>query len=165
MKMKMSSQRGFSLLELLIAMSVTLTILGLAMGAFTDALTAEETVTLMSDANQNLQATSTMMVKDLMDAGRGITVGGVPIPNGGGVAALKRPGPPLAVDAGFPDDQILRPLIAGDELGPEVEGMMTDVVTILQVDDQFPEAKVVSTSIAGDTATITLDSAHVATQS
>lgn len=164
MKMKMSSQRGFSLLELLIAMSITVTILGLSMRAFTDALSAEEAVTLMSDANQNLQATSTMMVRDLIDAGRGIAIGGVPLPNGGDAQPLNRPGPPLVVDAGFPDNLILRPIVPGDGLGPTVEGMATDVVTIVQIDDQFPEAKVVSTSIVGDTATITLDGTHEETQ-
>ena len=164
MKMKMSSQRGFSLIELLVAMSVTLIVLGLAVRAFSDALTADEAVRLMADSNQNLQASSTMVVRDLMDAGRGIPIGGVALPSGVGAVNVNRPGPPLAVAAGFPGNLKLQAITPGDELGPTIEGMKTDVVTILQVDDQFPEAKVSSIAIAGGTATITLDSTHTETQ-
>ena len=47
----------------------------------------------MSDANQNLRAAINLVARDLMQAGRGIPIGGVPIPSGAGSSAIIRPGP------------------------------------------------------------------------
>src|SRR5262245_30375856 len=86
-------QHGFTLVELMIAMGITLLILGGALSAFMSGMAINETAALMSDANQNLRAGTNLLVRDLLQAGRGLPIGGIPIPSGIGSTPLLRPGP------------------------------------------------------------------------
>ena len=85
---------GFTLTELLVSTTITLMVLAGAMTTVKNALTINDTGTQLSDANQNLRAGTNLLIKDLMQAGRSITVGGIPIPSGTGSTPLNRPSPP-----------------------------------------------------------------------
>src|SRR5262245_11996231 len=86
----MQDNRGFSLIELLMSMLVMLVVLSLASRALFEAMRAEEAIGLMADSNGNLQSAQTMMVRDMIDAGRNIAIGGLSLPTGG--VAIVRPG-------------------------------------------------------------------------
>ena len=59
---------GFTLTELLFSTAITLLVLAVAMGTFQNALTLNETATMIADSNQNLRAGTNALVRDL-DAG------------------------------------------------------------------------------------------------
>jgi len=71
---------GFTLIELMISMGVTLVLLGAAVAAFRSAQQTNQMVTLGSDLSENLRAGMNMMQLDIQQAGTGIPTGGIPIP-------------------------------------------------------------------------------------
>jgi len=85
---------GFSLLEMMLAMLVTLILLSVAVSMFRDASQANQAVVLGSDMSDNLRAGLNMIQLDLQQAGAGIPIGGIPIPFTapcGTTAAINRP--------------------------------------------------------------------------
>lgn len=128
-------QDGFTLTELLFSTAITLIVLATAMQTFQNALTLNQTATLISDSNQNLRAGTNTLVRELMQAGRGIPTGGVSIPSGAGSAPINRPAPP---GQAFVFDNVastsLPSIITGNRLGPTITNSTTDVVTFLAVD-------------------------------
>lgn len=131
-----NAESGFTLVELLLASMLTMVVMGVAFSTFRDALAVNEAVVNLSDASQNLRAGTNLLVRDLLQAGRGIDIGGVPIPSGPTAAAVYRPGPAGAsytfanAEAGV----TLTAIVTGDGLGPTVAGRDTDLVTILMAD-------------------------------
>ena len=79
-----------------------------------------------------------MFVRDLMQAGRGIPTGGIPIPSGPGATTLVRPSPLAdpAVALSFENitQTTLSAITSGYQLGPLVNGRLTDIVTMLALD-------------------------------
>jgi prepilin-type N-terminal cleavage/methylation domain-containing protein len=131
-------QEGFTLVELMMATAITLIVLATATGTFKNALLLNDTATLVADSNQNLRSGTNVLVRDLMQAGRGIPTGGIPIPSGTGATALVRPEPPLlpAVPLTFDNttQTTLSAITTGYQLGPLVNGRLTDIVTMLALD-------------------------------
>ena len=129
------SERGFTLLELLMSTALSLIVIGTALTAFKDSIGLNEIAVQVTDATQNLRSGANLLVSDLMQAGRGIPTGGISIPSGVGADPLIRPGPP-----GSPyffddtDATTLTAVTTGDALGPSVNGTPTDIVTLLMVD-------------------------------
>jgi type IV pilus assembly protein PilW len=80
---KQNTQPGFSLLELMIAMSVGLIVLGAATSLFKTGMNATFVVSQRAETQQNMRAAIDMMNKDISLAGAGIT-GGIQLPLGGG---------------------------------------------------------------------------------
>lgn len=79
-KLSMKKNLGFSLIELLVAMGVTMVVLAATMVAFKDGLRANQNVTLNEDMTENMRAGLNMMQQDLILAGTGIPTGGISIP-------------------------------------------------------------------------------------
>jgi type II secretory pathway pseudopilin PulG len=71
---------GFTLVELMISMGVTLVLLSAAVAAFRSAQQTNQMVTEGSDLSENLRAGMNMMQLDIQQAGTGIPTGGIPIP-------------------------------------------------------------------------------------
>jgi len=130
-----SSESGFTLVELMMSTAIMLIVLGTAVTTFRDALRLNEAATLVADATQNLRAGTNLLVRDLMQTGRGIPTGGIPIPSGEGATAINRPGPP---GASYTFDNVnattLTAITTGDGLGPLISGDVTDIVTMLALD-------------------------------
>jgi Tfp pilus assembly protein FimT len=126
---------GFTLTELLFSTAITLVVLGTAMSTFQNALTLNETATLISDSNQNLRAGTNALVRDLTQAGRGIPTGGISIPSGAGATPLNRPSPQ---GQAYQFDNVLSAslsaIITGSGLGPTTAGEATDMITFLAAD-------------------------------
>jgi hypothetical protein len=126
---------GFTLTELLFSTAITLVVLGTAMSTFQNALTLNETATLISDSNQNLRAGTNALVRDLMQAGRGIPTGGISIPSGVGSTPINRPSPPAqAYQFDNVTNTTLPAITTGAGLGPSTAGEATDMITFLAVD-------------------------------
>ena len=126
---------GFTLVELMMATTITLIVLATAMTTFKNALSLNETATLVADSNQNLRAGTNMLVRDLMQTGRGVPTGGIPIPFGAGATPLKRPSPDVT-QLYFDNtvENTLPAIVSGASLGPMVNGELTDIVTMLAID-------------------------------
>lgn len=130
---RLRNQRGFSLVELLIAMTVTLTVTGAAFSALRDAAKAAEAAAVVSDVNQNLRIAMNVVIKDLIQAGEGdySLRTGVSIPSGGGTDPIVRPSP-AGSNWFFPASYTVLPAVSpASGTGPVVNGLATDVVTLL----------------------------------
>lgn len=138
-----SNEDGFTLVELLVSITITVLVTGAALTTFNNGLTINDSAAQLSDANQNLRAGTNQLMRDLMQAGRIIGPEGIPLPTGAGVQAFSRPGPPasaltfaLVLDA---DTTLNLPVITtGYQLGPTIDGSHTDIVTIMTVDEFMP---------------------------
>jgi type II secretory pathway pseudopilin PulG len=151
----MKRQAGFSLIEILVATAVMMLITGATMSMLTDAIHANEGVTLLADSQENLRAAMNYMVKDIVEAGEGLPQGGITIPNQVTVgnptpaipSAVNRPGP-VGGPATFPAPYITLPaIIAGSQQGPKAVtpdpnnfgqtllGSPTDFITVLYADN------------------------------
>jgi prepilin-type N-terminal cleavage/methylation domain-containing protein len=144
---------GFTMIELMIAMAVTMVLLYAAMRAFKDASQSSKQITLASDMTDNLRAGLNYIQQDLIQAGTGIPTTGIPIPNtpnGAGTcnagAALNRPS--LGGGTTFPQCNFVVPSIEpGQALGPLITSpdatagnpsnpaSFTDEISVLYVDN------------------------------
>src|SRR5437899_6019902 len=70
----MKKQSGFTLVELLVAMTITLVVVAATLGAFNDALRANEAVTLLADMDQNLRAGMNLVIRDLIHSGAQVLI-------------------------------------------------------------------------------------------
>ena len=144
---------GYTLIELMIAMSVTMVLLYAALHAFKDASQSSKQISLASDMTDNLRAGLNLIQQDLLQAGTGIPPTGIPIPNtpnGAGTCnagqALNRP----SLNGGtlFPQCNFVLPSIEpGQAMGPLITSpdatagnpsnpaSFTDEITMLYADN------------------------------
>lgn len=175
---------GFTLIELMVAMGVTMVLLYTAVQIFRDATNSNQIVVQAADMSDNLRAGLNQIQLDLQQAGSGITVGGIPIPftpNASGCASTALINRPiLGGTTTFPNCNDTLPAIEpGNELGPPITapdassgtvqnpGSITDEVTMLYEDntlklDSLPvysstQCPKGSTSLTGNTFTIVFD--------
>ena len=153
------SERGFTLVELLVSITITTLILGATMAALTDATKANDTAIQMTGLNNTLRTAMDLMVRDFMQVGQGLPAGRVVgIPNGGGAEAIQLPGPPgtdYTLDGATfcppdPDDpnpdyacEQISAVIPGPGLGPQLSenGAPTDMVWVLSADSAFERVR------------------------
>jgi prepilin-type N-terminal cleavage/methylation domain-containing protein len=160
-----SPAAGFTLLELVVAMALSLLLFGLALTLVQQLGNTADVVGSMSDVNENLRAAVNMVSRDLSTAGENIPRGGIPLPYGGTAATINRPYPSGST---FPTpasgNTLYIPVItAGNALGPTqgsgANAINTDVVTIIGVNQtsQFNQTAVTgSPTVAATSATITV---------
>lgn len=135
----MKRNTGFSLIELMVAVGITIIIVGVSLDALNQGQHASEAISLMSDMTENLRAGMDQMEHDLVLAGSGIPVGGISIPNGGGVA-VNEPSPAgKAYNFGVGTTSIAA-ITPGHLEGPLISGAVnSDMVTVIYADNQtFP---------------------------
>ncbi|HZC80570.1 MAG TPA: prepilin-type N-terminal cleavage/methylation domain-containing protein, partial [Nitrospiraceae bacterium] len=77
----MRKKTGFTMIELLVALAVTMVVLSGAFLAFRDSTKANANVTQKSDMSDNIRAGLNLIVQDLIQTGTGIPTGGISIPN------------------------------------------------------------------------------------
>ncbi len=163
---KNDKNRGFTLLEMLVAMGIGLVVLGSAVSLFSKALTASFMVTQRAEMQQNGRASLDMMAKDISLAGAGIPSGGVQLPDGVGATASK-----FGCDTTtcyvtnnlFPLNNNLFGAIPNPGVGLPIRtttgglGPNTDVITIAYTDSTFPlNQYAVTLNAAGTVATFQL---------
>ena len=186
----MKKKSGFTIVELLIGMAVTMVALAAAFLMFRDSTKANTNITQTSGMSDNMRAGLNLIVQDLIQTGTGIPTGGISIPNsaatkGCNAVARRVNRPPLVLKLTFdgPNDAnkgcnvILPAIEPGNGLGPIVtspdgtSGPATDIITIMYADntlamDQKPIISTTTTppckgTIAPDGSKITFDPACV----
>ncbi len=154
-----SSERGFTMLELLITMAVMVIVLAGTMQIMSSALRGEAAAMETLDMNSHLRAAMDLMQRDMLQVGQGLPVGRrIGIPNGDAAEAIARPGSPRSGECAgvsdFPLEASLPAVTVGPDLGPPINGQCTDVITILAADNLFGPVPVAAISANGRTATI-----------
>jgi prepilin-type N-terminal cleavage/methylation domain-containing protein len=155
----MKKQSGFTLVELIVAMAVTMIALAAAVLMFRDSMRANLNVTQTSDMGDNLRAGLNLIVQDLIQTGTGIPTGGISIPNTINASGcntgkpVNRPPTVLNLtfqgpNAGIAGCNVILPAIEpGPDLGPTItspdgaSGPATDVITILYADNTLALVK------------------------
>jgi len=139
------AQAGFTLAELLVAMAITLIIMGVTLTAFTHAMRANEVAILMLGANENLRIGLDLMVRDFIQVGQGLpSTKVISLPSGTSANPIVRPGPPgmnYTFPAGATELTAVTPgaglgFNARTETGVDT-GVATDIVTVIYADSQF----------------------------
>lgn len=152
--MRKRTDAGFTLAETLVAMALTAIVISAAIETFNRAIGLFGTSRRVSETDETLQAAMSLMVRDFIQTGRGIPLGGIPIPSGNGSNQIVRPGPG---NLSFAANLTTLPAISpGGALGPAVIGVATDIVNLFYADQtlnlsQFPLAAI---SANGQTITV-----------
>lgn len=135
----MKRNLGFSLVELLVAVAITIIIVGVSLDALNQGQRASEAISLMSNMTENLRAGMDQIQHDLVLAGSGIPIGGISIPNGAG-PAINEPSP-TGFTYTFPaGSTAIAAVTTGHLQGPLISGAVSsDMVTVIYADNQtFP---------------------------
>ena len=86
-------------------------VLSAAIEMLTRTVTLTGTARVISETNHGLQAATSLMVRDFMQTGQSIPLGGIPVPSGAGAQALFRPAPDVTMT--FPASDTLPALSTG----------------------------------------------------
>ena len=134
----MRRETGFSLLELLVAMTITLIVVAGTLAMLDQAQRTSESIALSSNTLQNLRAGMNNLTRDLVLAGQGLPTGGISIPNGSGIP-VNRPGPTgtsytFGVSPNF--FTAIPVVTTGGGLGPNVL-RPSDIITIMYADNSL----------------------------
>jgi hypothetical protein len=151
------SESGFTLGEVLIATALTLVIVSAAVEMLTRTLTLTGTARVISETNHGLQAGTSLMVRDFMQTGQGVPLGGIPIPNGTGATAVRRPG--LAGMTFSTAQTALPALSPGNGLGPVLLGVSTDLINVVYADRTLNLSANPLAAVAADGSTMTVAAA------
>ncbi len=173
------SAQGYTLVELMVAMSLCLLLLGMAFNLFDGLNNAADLAGAMADVNENLRAGTNMIARDLSMAGSDIPLGGFPLPSGGAPCQPI----PIPLPAWLPAQNFnpactgnMNVITPGSGFGPTTGSggtqIPTDSVTLITVNpnSQLNEFQLVSISpvttpgayccfAAGDSVTITVNPA------
>lgn len=76
-----AKQKGFTLLELLVSMAITLTVLAAAMMLYQKSVQVANFATSRAEMQSELRSGMNQITRDLNQAGTGIPLGGIPIPS------------------------------------------------------------------------------------
>jgi Tfp pilus assembly protein PilW len=129
--------RGFTLTELLVGMLLTLVVTGGALLAFDQAIRGTDMARLRLGMGDQVRIGLDLMTRDFIQIGNGLPNGKVmPVPNGTGAGAIHRPGPSLA-DFPLGATTDISAVIPGAQLGPIINGVQSDVISMLYVDPAF----------------------------
>ena len=90
-----SKNRGFTIIELVVAMAIGLIIMAAATQLFSSAMNATRYVSQRAEMEQNVRAALNIIAKDASMSGSGLQSGGFSLPYGGGAPVSVR-----AVDQG-----------------------------------------------------------------
>jgi hypothetical protein len=152
------SDDGFTLGESLIAVALTLVVLSAAVETMARSMSLANTSKVMSSTNHGLQAGMSLMVRDFMQTGQGIPLGGIPLPSGAGALEVFRPGPTAGMTHGA-GTATLPALTPGNGLGPTLLGVNTDLVSVLYADRTLNLSANPLVTIAADGSSMTVNAA------
>jgi prepilin-type N-terminal cleavage/methylation domain-containing protein len=154
------SQRGFSLVELLVTLAITTVILGATMAAMGDAIKATDSATLLTGLNNGLRVGMDLMVRDLLQVGQGLPAGRVIfVPAGNGSQPLRLPGPP-GTNFQYAGATQWTAVIPGPGRGPVINGQATDMITTIAADNEFDQRGLSAFAADGRSITIRMPAAN-----
>lgn len=148
------SVKGYSLVELLIAMALGLIVVGAGMAIFRSATNVTQLTFSRSDMQQNARGALAIITRDLSQASIGIPQSGVALPSGGAGNALAACGPTQCyLQNGIYPNNRLAPVVPFSSQGAN----NTDAITVVYVDNSWPDTNKTLTALAPDGSTITVD--------
>jgi prepilin-type N-terminal cleavage/methylation domain-containing protein len=150
MKRVRQNSKGFTLLELLVAMALGLLVMAAMASLFKTGLDSMMLITQRAETQQNMRAAIDLMVKDISMAGAGLPAGGIQLPSGAGANASK-----FGCDQGgtchvpgftYPNNNYMYGIIPGFSNGVENNAVIAaapppvinDSITVIYVDYNFP---------------------------
>jgi type II secretory pathway pseudopilin PulG len=179
----MKRQAGFTMVEFLIAMGVTLVVLLAAAEAFQQAMQMNANTTLAADMYDNLRSGMNIIVQDLIQTGAGIPTGGIPIPSTPDPTSgcnkdsssqwINRPPMILGLKFNGPNsaqlgcNTVLPAIEPGNNLGPQITspdgttGPVTDIINLLYIDNTIPANVLANTSDANPPLYNALDACFI----
>lgn len=133
-----SSASGFTLVELIVAMGISTVVMGTAMLAMQHALRLNETALAVSGMNNTLRTGMDLMVRDMLQVGSGLPTGhAILTPSGLGSTRVNMPGPPGTTYQNVATDVDLNAVNPRPGGGVVVNGVATDMITVLAADNNF----------------------------
>jgi len=172
-----NSSCGFSLIELLIAMSVGLIVIGAAVMLFSQAMSATFVVSHRAEMQQDLRASTDLLLKDISLAGAGLPSGtGIALPAGTALKPIYGFAPSCVANnncvpgngIAYPCASIVGPcnptmygIIPGFQMGIKPPGSpsKSDVVTAVYTDTNFALPCYTVTTITANSMTLTAPAA------
>jgi prepilin-type N-terminal cleavage/methylation domain-containing protein len=153
-------ERGFTLVELLVTVAITLVIMGATMTALGSAWKANESAVLVTGLNSGLRTAMDIVVRDLLQTGQGLPTGRfITIPSGAGATAIRLPGPPGMPDFTLPTTTTeLNAVMPRPGAGPVINNVATDVITVLAADSSFDRRAL--TALTNTSMTVALNRAR-----
>ncbi len=146
-----SASGGFSLVELLVSMTLLTLIVGSSLAGMANIIQSNDVVLQMASMNNALRTGMDLMIRDMLQVGSGLPGGHtVTIPNGAGATPVRIPGPPGTNFVTAVGDATIPAVIARPGSGPTINGVPTDVITVLMADNTFlnvPLSAVTATSV------------------
>ncbi len=176
-RMAKNSNRGFTLVEMLIALTLGLIVVGAAVDLFSRSVNATWLISQRAELQQNARASSNLLTKDISLAGAGLPTGGVALASG--TATKPRYGcdytgkcylgPTNVGSINYPNQtdpvtgnviNYIYGVIPGWKLGPTVNAAAgpTDVITVVYADTAFllSDYTVKFNDLNGNSVTFTL---------
>jgi prepilin-type N-terminal cleavage/methylation domain-containing protein len=137
---------GFSLLEMLISMSLGLIVMGSMVQLFKMATTTSRLVVQRTEMQQNMRAAIELMTRDISLAGSGLPNGGIQLPLGGNPSRYGCDQATCYVPGGtYPNNNSMTGVLPGYSNGvqgkatiPAAPGARNDSITVVYVDNNFP---------------------------
>jgi len=152
---RLAAEHGYTIMEMMVSMAILMTIMGATMTAIINAMRTNETGLMTTEMNGTLRTGMDLMVRDLLQAGQGLPPGHViAIPSGVGAQTIRLPGPPGTNFTTTLGDVDIPAVIPGAGLGPVVNGVATDIITVLQADGAFDHVPL--TNLQDDRMTVAL---------
>ena len=149
------STAGFSLIEMIVSMGVMVVIVGATMGAMSNAIQANQSALFITGMNANLRTGMDLVTRDLLQTGQGLPNGGVIlIPAGLNSTQIKLPGPPGTNYKSTIGDTDISAVTPGPGLGPVINGIATDMITVLEADSAFDHRSLTALAANGSSMTV-----------
>lgn len=135
---RLAATAGYSLVELLISMALLTVIIGATLGGLADVMKGNELVMTIASMNNSVRAGLDLMIRDLLQVGSGLPSSHtVSIPSGAGSVGVRIPGPPGTAFFTAVGDVVLPAVMPRAGAGPTINGIQTDVLSVLMADNAF----------------------------
>ena len=133
-----NGEAGYSLAEVMVSVGIMTAIMGATMTTVNQARRATESALMVSGLNNSLRTGMDLMVRDMLQVGSGLPPGHVILTaSGAGAVQLNVPGPPGTTFTNAVGDIDWSAVVPGPGLGPVVNNVATDVITVLTADNNF----------------------------
>lgn len=163
LRVRTQTAGGFTLVELMVATAIMLVVVGATMTAMTQALKANQTALQLTSMNNNLRTGLDLMVRDMLQVGQGLPTGRLILtPSGANSVQINLPGPPIGAGVtttykNAVGDTDMSAVTPGPGLGPIVNGVATDMVTVLEADGSFDQVKLTALNLTSMTVDPAID--------
>src|SRR4051794_32454687 len=146
--MRRPRQQGFTIIELLVAIAVTMIVLAVVMMIYQRSVQVSGMVTTRAELQSELRAASDQIARDLNQAGTGIPIGGIPIPRAASGGADPRfwggSGTCYFTAGNSLQTGVLYKVVPGNAIGPTTtettDGIVVAYVEAVAVDPTDPNA-------------------------